>query len=319
MIRLRNSLILLIFATECVHLYISHSLLKAPIALSYHGAIVKCDESTSSALKTTFKHSTDIAVSIALLSKERLELDAAIRQLRKDINNIFGIFLQWLFNCPLSIRMLFLANFVIYSAWLFLPQRFMFDNFSESENNSRNGRWWTVFTSTFSHRSFSHLLVNMSALRLFGPVVQSALGDKLFLAFTLISGAVSSLCFKLGRSKSLLLAPRNFQRIDRSRPSLGFSGVTSALLVLYVSLKPKELISIAGFDSIPARLALNRLVLVDVISFVLQSTLVSSPIAHGAHLGGYFAGYLFRNGICRKFMKKYVNQKCRWRFCNQLF
>ena len=313
MARYRQAFSFLIILTICVHLNHSHSLPRVNKVLSYHGRV------DSSVLKSSLEYSVDIAVSIAMLSRENINFEAAIYQLRNDVTKMIRDLNGMLSQQPLAIRILLIANFIIFSSWIFLPQQFMIDNFSESKYNSRNGRWWTIITCALSHRSLTHLLLNMYGLQLFGPQVYAALGDKLFLAFTLISGAVSSLCFKLGRSTSLLLAPRDIQQIDRSRPSLGFSGVNCAILVLYAALKPDELISIAGFKPIPAQLAIKRLVLMDLFGFVLQSTLVSSPIAHGAHLGGYFAGYLFRNILCQKFLGKYLSRKCRRLFCNKIF
>jgi len=49
--------------------------------------------------------------------------------------------------------------------------RFMFDNFSDSAHNLREGRVWTLITSAFSHRDWYHILLNMMVLMSFGDPV----------------------------------------------------------------------------------------------------------------------------------------------------
>ena len=51
---------------------------------------------------------------------------------------------------------------------------------------------WTVFTSMFLHGGPTHLLFNMFALLIFGPVLESRIGQNRFLGLYIASGILGS-------------------------------------------------------------------------------------------------------------------------------
>jgi membrane associated rhomboid family serine protease len=50
------------------------------------------------------------------------------------------------------------------------------------------GEIWRVLTFQFIHASWTHLLLNMIGLFFFGPLIESYLGRRKYLAFYLLSG-----------------------------------------------------------------------------------------------------------------------------------
>ncbi len=56
------------------------------------------------------------------------------------------------------------------------------------------GQWWRVVASTFLHGGILHLLFNMWALRVLGPLLESFYGGAAFLLLFVISAAGASLC-----------------------------------------------------------------------------------------------------------------------------
>ncbi|KAG5459063.1 MAG: hypothetical protein BJ554DRAFT_593 [Olpidium bornovanus] len=75
--------------------------------------------------------------------------------------------------------------------WKFLA--FMRRNFSAGYLSSvRDGRVWTFLTAAYSHRDFSHFLLNMVVLFSFGPAVAYTIGTGSFLALYHAAGLVST-------------------------------------------------------------------------------------------------------------------------------
>jgi membrane associated rhomboid family serine protease len=85
--------------------------------------------------------------------------------------------------------------------------------------------------------------------------------------------------------------------------TLGFSGVNAAFLMIFAALRPYARLNILGSSStaMPVKIALRRMMLIDIVGFVLElTTEFNSPLAHGGHLGGYFAGAVANFFLLRK-------------------
>ncbi|KAH8896140.1 hypothetical protein GQ53DRAFT_743467 [Thozetella sp. PMI_491] len=92
------------------------------------------------------------------------------------------------------------ANLYVFSLWVRATgrpdaERKMRENFTLSQENLREGRYWTLLTSAFSHATLPHLAFNMFAFH-FGTnlAFYRGLGTGRFLALSLGSILVSSAC-----------------------------------------------------------------------------------------------------------------------------
>lgn len=97
---------------------------------------------------------------------------------------------------------------------------FFFELFALDKQALAEGEYWRLLTVTLVHGGLMHLLFNMYALYIVGPIVEAMYGRLLFLAFYLLSAA-------LGSVASYLFVPA---------PSVGASGAVFGLFgILFVS------------------------------------------------------------------------------------
>src|SRR3569623_929402 len=125
---------------------------------------------------------------------------------------------------PYLVIVIVAINIWVYYMWSHkgaYHQEWMGDNFLVSWDALREGRYWTLLKSEFSHNWDIHLLCNMVVLWTFGGIFDEILGRVRFLSFFLIADGFSSLCLCLF-SQFVLHVP--------SMSSLCASGALSALV-----------------------------------------------------------------------------------------
>ena len=143
----------------------------------------------------------------------------------------------------------------------------------------------SLLTSLFLHGGFLHLAGNMLFLWIFGDNIEYHLGRPLFVLSYLFFGVVATLFFAVFS-------------LDSQIPLVGASGAISGVLGCYYLWFPQNRVRCFLFlfpflmtmIMIPARIVLAFYLLIDnLLPFLLDSH-GSSGIAHGAHIGGFFAG-----------------------------
>lgn len=133
-----------------------------------------------------------------------------------------------------------------------------------------HGQWWRLLSSMFLHFGLLHLLLNMNALRVIGPVVERLVGPLGFAVGYVVAGffgSVASICW------------------HDAIPSAGASGAIFGLFGMLLGL-------VSGRQqSIPAALIKEQRV--NVVQFLLLNLALGTAIPGidlAAHLGGFAAG-----------------------------
>ena len=172
-------------------------------------------------------------------------------------------------------------------------QRTMQQNFVCSKYNIKRGRYHTILTSSVSHVSLMHLLINCYALLNFGPQVRQSIasfGLPLW-PFALGSALTGSLFY--------LLLTRD------GRGCLGSSAITVALMAFFARTYPNaQLGFIVGFIPIrlPAEHALFVIGLVSLFGSLVRG--LRDNVAHSAHLGGLVFGMIYFELLIRGYLSK---------------
>lgn len=193
-------------------------------------------------------------------------------------------------------------NLAVFLLWWFAPrspalEEFMVYNFLVSTEHLKEGYWWTLVTSAFSHMELWHLAINMFVLWSFGMVLEGLWGARTFAWFYVIAGTVGSTCHCLASA---------YVMEESGIPALGASGAVSGLLLAYALYFPKAKILLFGIIPLPALAGVLAFVGLDIWGLVAQSKGGGLSIGHGAHLGGALTGALLWFFYLRK---RYVPRK----------
>jgi membrane associated rhomboid family serine protease len=138
---------------------------------------------------------------------------------------------------------------------------------------------WQLLTYMFMHAGFMHLFFNMLALWMFGMELENVWGSKKFLIFYLLCG--------IGGGLSNLLVG---SLIGQGAPTVGASGAVFGILLAFGMLFPDRLIYIYFFLPIKAKYMVILWIGLELLYGVTGTT---DGVAHFAHLGGAFVGFLF--------------------------
>jgi uncharacterized protein len=136
-------------------------------------------------------------------------------------------------------------------------------------------RPWILVTHLFTHGSIIHLMFNMYALFIFGPLVEYKIGSKRFLLLYFGSGILAGLAFSL---------------INVGSVGLGASGAIMAVLGVVIVLFPD--LKVLFFFVIPMSMRTAGIIfaLIDIFGFVSSA---NTGIAHIAHLVGLACGVAY--------------------------
>jgi rhomboid protease GluP len=135
------------------------------------------------------------------------------------------------------------------------------------------GQWWRLFTSTFIHAGFLHLLMNMYALLYIGSLLEPRLGSIRYTAFYIMSGLLASLTSLAVHDVTI---------------SIGASGAIFGLYGVFLALLTTSLIEKKARSALLSSIGL----------FVAYNLLagMKGGIDNAAHIGGLVAGAFFGYG-----------------------
>jgi len=135
-----------------------------------------------------------------------------------------------------------------------------------------DAEWWRLLTSLFIHFGIAHLVLNMFALAMFGPLVERLYGGVNYLLIYLVAGAAGGLA-------SLSWRPE----INSAGASGAIFGILGALLAAQLR---------AGDTFPPDILRPIRNTVLLFLGFSLYAGFRYKGIDNAAHLGGLVAGFL---------------------------
>jgi membrane associated rhomboid family serine protease len=196
-----------------------------------------------------------------------------------------------LWRTPATTNIL-IANIVAYLAMQLLDIEQILGLFALFPTGSPFFEWWQPITYMFLHGDFTHLFFNMFALYMFGRQIEIDLGTKRFLIYYFACGVGAALV-QLGIAQidvaNLADTPALLWDYLRT-PTLGASGAVFGLLLAFGMLHPNATIMLI-FPPIAmhAKWFVTLYGLLELLLIILQAP---DGVAHFAHLGGMFWGWL---------------------------
>lgn len=187
-------------------------------------------------------------------------------------------------------------NSRVFNAAKLLHQRYMYDNYTISQHNINEGRWYTMITSAFSHKGLSHLAVNMFMLHQATEIATLVVGLGPLRLTTLALGSA------LGGSMGSLYD--NSQRIragEPDMPGLGASGIVQGMLVATMLAAPRLPMNVFFIPvEVSYRMVVGGFLAWDMYNLYQERTRgghekgwTGSYVGYAAHLGGAAFGAAF--------------------------
>ncbi len=136
-----------------------------------------------------------------------------------------------------------------------------------------------IFTAGFLHAGFGHILFNMWGLYIFGSLIAPYMSGRKFFILYLAGAAAGNLLFLLCN----LISPVQVQLV-------GASGAVCAVMSAAATLEPDRRFVMLFLPFMPMKT--TTLVVSYTVLEIIFSLNSSSHIAHLAHLGGFFGGYI---------------------------
>ncbi len=144
---------------------------------------------------------------------------------------------------------------------------------------------WQFVTYMFLHANlFPHLLFNMYVLWFFGKEVESMWGPRAFYKYYFITGIGAGIIYALVKPFSTI-------------PTIGASGAVYGVLTAFALMFPDRELNLLIFFIFPLRIRAKTLAIAFAVMEFFGGVFASRDgIAHAAHLGGMFIGYLYIKG-----------------------
>lgn len=187
---------------------------------------------------------------------------------------------------------LLIANIVAYLATQLLDTLQIYGLFALFPTGSPFFEWWQPVTYMFLHSDFTHLFFNMFALWMFGRQIEMDLGTKRFLIYYFVCGVGAALA-QLGIAQIDIANLSDTPGVLSAylcTPTLGASGAIFGLLLAFGMLHPNATIMLL-IPPIPMR-AKWFVVIYGLLELIFIILAPNDGVAHFAHLGGMFFGWL---------------------------
>lgn len=211
-------------------------------------------------------------------------------------------------SIPPVTRNLLFINIIIFMVQLVLQQRvgngadILVQTFGLHFYQASDFRIWQLFTYMFLHGSWSHVLLNMFSLWMFGRIIEQTMSQKRYLIYYLVCGVGAGLCQEVWQAAEYYLADYSsytavnaggilipMEEYLNMWNTIGASGACYGVLLAFGMTFPNERIMLL-FPPIPLK---AKYFVVGYAAIELFSAFSSnSNIAHFAHLGGMLFGYL---------------------------
>ncbi len=183
-----------------------------------------------------------------------------------------------MFRLTPLVRNLIIINVVIFLAQNLLSQLHLTEYLSLWSIHSPYFKPYQFFTYMFVHGGMGHIFFNMIALASFAPILETYWGEKKFLIYYLATGLGAGVIYAV---VNLLLGSGD------GGIMLGASGALYGILMAFGMVFPNMEITLL-FPPIPIK-AKYMVFLIGFITYALDS---SGTVAHLAHFGGAFVGFI---------------------------
>lgn len=193
---------------------------------------------------------------------------------------------------PPAVQNLLIANCVVFLAMMLLDKMRIYELFALFPMPSPFFKLWQPVTYMFMHGDFSHLFFNMFALWMFGRGLEQELGTKRFLTYYLVCGIGAGLV-QLGVAQIDLMRLSEASILYQSylcTPTVGASGAVFGLLLAFGMLHPNATIMLL-IPPIPMK-AKWFVIIYGLLELLFGVSGKMDSVAHFAHLGGMFWGWL---------------------------
>jgi membrane associated rhomboid family serine protease len=174
--------------------------------------------------------------------------------------------------------------------------------------NSPNFKVWEIITYMFFHGGWQHIIFNMLALFMFGPILEYAIGPVRFFNLYFICGIGAGLFQMMVQAievhsmiGSFTLHPGDLETISPAiqeklqgiyyGPIIGASGAIFGVVVAFAMLYPDmELMILFIPVPVKAKYLIPVYIVIELISGFGQFS--GDNVAHFAHLGGALLGFI---------------------------
>lgn len=193
---------------------------------------------------------------------------------------------------PPAVLNLLIANCVVFLAMMLLDENRIYELFALFPVPSPWFEIWQPVTYMFMHGNFSHLFFNMFALWMFGRGLEQEMGTKHFLVYYFVCGIGAGLV-QLGMAQIDLMRLSDMSIAYHQylwTPTVGASGAVFGLLLAFGMLHPNATIMLL-IPPIPMK-AKWFVVIYGLVELFFGVSGSMDSVAHFAHLGGMFWGWL---------------------------
>jgi membrane associated rhomboid family serine protease len=183
-----------------------------------------------------------------------------------------------MFRLTPLVRNLIIINVVVFLAQNLLSNLYVTEYLALWSVHSPNFKPYQFFTYMFAHGGFGHIFFNMLSLASFAPILESHWGDKKFLTFYLATGIGAGVVYALVNL---------FLGTSAGGIMLGASGALYGILMAFGMVFPNLEIMLL-FPPVP----IKAKYMVFIMGFITYALDRSGTVAHLAHFGGAFVGFI---------------------------